>query len=140
LRCSADLVDFGANPREIRAGLDIATMGDIMAQAEVLSRAEFFHDGRLAVATIPNKLYKKLDSGETRILMFLRFIKGVEFLVILKEAKAGETHVSIRSHAVPIRMIAEQLGGGGHDLAAGGYIKDNPSEAKKIIVEMFKGI
>lgn len=140
LRAVAELVDLGADIREISEGLNIATRHDILAQANVIAAAEFFHNGRLAMAVVPNKYYKKLDSGETEMIFFLRRIKGVEFVVVLKEARADEIGVSLRSRRIPIRELAEKIGGGGHDLAAGGRLHTNLAEAKKVMVEAFKGL
>ncbi|MCL2748654.1 MAG: bifunctional oligoribonuclease/PAP phosphatase NrnA [Alphaproteobacteria bacterium] len=140
LLIAAALVDLGAKPRSISEGLKVATRGDIMAQAEVLADAEFFYNGQLAVASIPKALYKNLDSGETEIVLFLRRIRGVECIAILKEAHPEEIRVSLRSGKISVREIAESFGGGGHDLSAGMKIFANLPKAKKIIVESFKGI
>lgn len=138
LCCAADLVNLGATPREVNIGLSIATRADVMAQAQVLSEAEFFYNGRLAIATMSHDQYKKLDSGETVVLFHLRNIKGCEFVVILKESRPGEIHLSFRSHRKSIREIAESFGGGGHDLAAGGLILGTQDDAKKQVVAAFK--
>jgi len=140
LLIAAALIDLGANPRRINEGLKVATRDDIMAQAEVLAEAEFFYNGRLAVASVPKALYKNLDSGATEIVLFLRRIKNVECVAILKEAHPEEIRVSLRSSKIPIREIAESFGGGGHDLSAGLRIPVSLPEAKKIIVESFAGI
>jgi phosphoesterase RecJ-like protein len=137
---AAQLVDLGANMREISEGLNNFTLGDVMAEADVLSHAEFFYGNRLAVATIPNKLYKKLDAGTTQIVMFLRKIKGVECVAVLKEAHSDETGLSLRSRSIPIRPMAEKFGGGGHDLGAGAKMAMPIAEAKKVVVAEFKGI
>ncbi|MCL2538651.1 MAG: bifunctional oligoribonuclease/PAP phosphatase NrnA [Alphaproteobacteria bacterium] len=140
LRIAADLSDMGASLRDIAEGWSVATKNDILAQANILVSAEFFYGGRLAVAVVPNKYYKKLDSGETEILWYLRRIRGVEFVAILKEAHENEIGLSFRSRRIPIRPIAEKLGGGGHDLAAGGRLNVPLLDAKKIVVEAFKGM
>ncbi|MCL1891736.1 MAG: bifunctional oligoribonuclease/PAP phosphatase NrnA [Alphaproteobacteria bacterium] len=140
LRTAAALVDLGAEPRRISESVGIATRDDIMAQAEVLRDAEFFYHGRLAVAVFPKALYKNLDSGETEIVLFLRRIKNVECVAILKEAHPENIRVSLRSREIPIREIAESFGGGGHDLAAGAQLHTTLSAAKKIVAEAFAGI
>ncbi len=139
-RVAAGLVDLGANARAIVPALDVSTKGDIIAQATALANTEFFYGGKLAVVSIPNNLYKKLDSGETVILMRLRDVKGVKALVVLKEAKSEEITVSLRSNTLPVRVIAEKLGGGGHDFASGAKLFTNLQSAKQTVLELFDGV
>lgn len=140
LLVAADLVTRGADMREITEGLKNHTCASVMAEADVLARAEFFYNGKLAVASVPHSHYKKLDSGSVSIIMNLRSIRGTEVVVVLKEARRDEVGLSIRSRRTPVRQIAEKFGGGGHDFSAGGKIPATLTEAKKIIVAEFKGI
>lgn len=142
MRAAADLMDLGADMRDIASGIKLATRDSIMAEAHALINTDFYYGGRLAVATIPNRYYKKLDSGETPILLSLRNIKGVEFVAILKEAHtSGMIGISLRGKTVPVRPIAETFGGGGHDFAAGCRINNTTlSAAKEIIVAEFEGL
>ena len=139
-RVMADLVDFGADPRQVLLHLSISTKEDIIAQAAALANTEFFYGGKLAVVSIPNKSYKKLDSGETILIMRLRSVKGVKALVILKEAKPEQIHASFRSEAFPVRSVAEKLGGGGHDYAAAANLEMSLQSAKEVVVESFAGV
>jgi phosphoesterase RecJ-like protein len=136
----AELVNLGANMRDISDGMNIFTRGDMMAEVDVLRNAEFFFDGKLAIATIPNRHYKKLDSGRTEIIWNLRYVKGVECVAILKEARKDDVGLSLRSRRVVIRQIAEKFNGGGHDLRAGGRIHGTLDAAKKMIVKEFEEI
>jgi len=140
MRAAAALVDLGANARGVLPNLNVLTQEDIMAQGQVLANAEFFYGGKLAVATIPNKLYKKLDSGETVLVQRLGGVRGVSAHAILKEAKPAEIHASLRSKTVCVRAIAEKLGGGGHDFAAAANLKMDLQSAKETIVQAFEGI
>ncbi|MCL2369512.1 MAG: bifunctional oligoribonuclease/PAP phosphatase NrnA [Alphaproteobacteria bacterium] len=142
MRVAAELLDIGIDMKYIRNGLRISTKDDIMGQAYSLMNAEFYYGGRLAVATVPNRYYKKLDSGETPILGYLQRIKGVEFTAVLKEAHtSGMIGISLRSKTVPVRPVAEIFGGGGHDFASGCRINNTTlSQAKEIIVAEFEGM
>ncbi len=140
LLVAAQLINMGANMREITEGLKNFTKNSVIAEAEVLSRAEFFYGGRLAIASVSHKQYKQLDSGHTEIIFFLRQVKGVEAVAILKEARANEVGLSLRSRSVFVRGIAEKFGGGGHDTAAGARMVMNLADAKKTIVAEFKEI
>lgn len=136
-RVAAQLVDLGADARIVRPKLEVLTRQDIAAEGAVLASTEFFFRGKLAVATVPNKLYKRLDSGEVPLLMRLRSVRGVSAVVIMKEAKYDVIRTSFRSERVNVREIAEKLGGGGHDLAAAANIYSDLESAKKTIVAAF---
>ncbi|MDR2412666.1 MAG: bifunctional oligoribonuclease/PAP phosphatase NrnA [Rickettsiales bacterium] len=140
LRVAASLVDLGADARAILPNINMCTRWDIAAQGQALANAEFFYGGALAIAEIPNKSYKKLDSGETALVMCLRNVKGVKVLAVLKEAKSSEIYVSLRSETVVVRSVAEKLGGGGHDFAAAVNLNMNLQSAKETIIEAFAGI
>ncbi len=139
-RVAAELVDLGVDARSVKPNLDVLSRNDIIAQATVLAATEFFYGGKLAVAVVPNKLYKKLDSGEVTILMRLRSVKGVRVVVVLKETKSDRITASFRSEATPVRAVAESLGGGGHDLAAAAILNASLNDAKKTVVAAFKNI
>jgi phosphoesterase RecJ-like protein len=140
LRVAADLIDSGANARQLQQNLYVLTRDDILAEAAALAATEFFYNGRLAVVPVTNKLYKKLDSSEVTLLMRLRSVIGVRVIAIMKQAKDDEIHVSFRSENVIVRSVAEKLGGGGHDMAAAANIRASLDVAKKTIVEAFYGL
>ncbi|MDR0967541.1 MAG: bifunctional oligoribonuclease/PAP phosphatase NrnA [Rickettsiales bacterium] len=141
LRVGAELVDMGADPREISENLMLHTRVDFMAQAAVIESAEFFHNGKLCVAIVPNALYKKLDSGEVSMVMKLRNLVGVRVLAVLKEAHDNEIRVSFRSnYDVSVREVAESFGGGGHNQAAAANFNTDAESAKKQIVAAFNKI
>jgi phosphoesterase RecJ-like protein len=137
MRVAADLIDMGASARMVRPNLDALTRADIVAEAQVLSETKFLRGGRLAVISVPNKFYKKLDSGETPVLMRARSVRGVDVLVVLKEARPNEIHASFRSETFIVRDIAEKLGGGGHDFAAAAKLNASLTDAQKIIEAAF---
>jgi phosphoesterase RecJ-like protein len=140
LRVAAELVDRGANARRVQPNLDILTRDDILAEAEALAATEFFYDGRLAVVSVTNKQYKKLDSGEVPLLMRLRSVRGVRIIAVMKQAKPEEIHVSFRSEGIAVRSVAEKLGGGGHDMAAAANIRASLDVVKKTVVDAFYGV
>ncbi|MBQ3039280.1 MAG: hypothetical protein IJD41_01825, partial [Alphaproteobacteria bacterium] len=94
---------------------------------------------KLAIAIIPHKDYKYLDGRGETVLNLLGSIKGVEYIAFLKEQKAEQTGVSLRSRGKPINHIAEALGGGGHLCAAGAIVNDSVENVRNRIVELFRG-
>ena len=96
--------------------------------------------GRLAVATINNEDYKKLDGRGEIVLSLLAQIHGVQYVVLLKEHKEDQIGISIRSRKTPINQIAESFGGGGHLCAAGAVVADNLQNVHDAIINAFKGM
>ena len=112
----------------------------IQTEAMVVANAEFFYRNRLAIAVVDSAAYKNLDGRGATALSLLAQIKGVEFIVLLKEQKENQIGVSMRSKSVPVNTIAEALGGGGHMYASGAVVSDNLENVKQKIVQLFKGV
>jgi phosphoesterase RecJ-like protein len=139
LRIMADLVDGGVNIRNLIELMNNKQRKAVLLEARTTANAEFFYHGRLALATVCKKDYKYLDGRGELILSLLGQIKGVEFVVLLKEQKPEQIGISIRSRRKPINEIAVALGGGGHDKAAGAVVRDNLENVKTRVLELFKG-
>lgn len=139
LKIMAQLVDRGVNIRRLADGLNNRPAKSVQAEAAVVSRAEFFYGGRLAVATVLNREYKQLDGRGDLILNMLGQIKGVEFIALLKQQRENQTGFSLRGRTCPVAHIATALGGGGHPYAAGGVIMERLDQARAQIIEMFEG-
>ena len=58
---------------------------------------------------------------------------------MLKEQKANEIGLSIRSGNKPVNHIAEALGGGGHVCAAGAVVADSLENVRVKVIELFRG-
>lgn len=139
LRIMAELVDDGVSIEGISNLLNNKPRKTVLTEASVVSRAEFFYHGRLALATIDAHDYKRLDGRGETVLSLLGQIKGVEYIVLLKRQKENQTGVSIRSRAKPVNEIAAALGGGGHAYAAGAVVYDSLDNVRTRILEIFKG-
>ncbi len=138
LRIMADLIDSGVNVRNLIEMMNNKQRKAVQLEAQTAANAEFFYQGRLALATVSKKDYKYLDGRGELVLNLLGQIKGVEYIVLLKEQKPEQTGVSIRSRRKPIDGIAVALGGGGHERAAGAIVRDNMENVRKRILELFK--
>ena len=141
LRIMAELVDKGVDIQKLLELLNNKPRKTIQTEARVVADAEFFYRNRLVVATVDSNAYKNLDGRGENALSMLGQIKGVEYIVLLKEQKANQIGVSLRSKFLPVNKIAEKLGGGGHMYAAGAVIHDdNLENVKQRIVDLFKGV
>ena len=140
LRIMADLVDGGVNIRGLIELMNNKQRKAVQLEARATANAEFFYHGRLALATVEKKDYKYLDGRGELILSLLGQIKGVEYVVLLKEQKPNQIGISLRSRKKPIDKIAVELGGGGHERAAGAIIRDTTLEdVKTRVLELFRG-
>ena len=136
----ASLVDSGADMVSLVNLLNNKDKKAVQVEAKAVANAEFFMKGRLAIATVNHDDYKRLDGRGELVLRLLGEIRGVEFVVLLKEHKEEQIGVSFRSRSVPINQIAESFGGGGHLHAAGAVILDTLDNVREKIKTAFKGM
>jgi len=140
LRDAAKLVDAGANITHLINLLSSKDKKTVLVESAAAANAEFFMKGRLVVTSIRQPDYKKLDGRGDLVLNILGQIRGVEFVVLLKEQKENQIGISIRSKTVPINHIAESFGGGGHLCAAGAVVMDSFDNVYEKITKAFKGM
>ena len=140
LRIMADLVDAGVNIRNLIELMNNKPRKTVQLEARTAANAEFFYRGRLALATVCKKDYKYLDGRGEMVLSLLGQIQGVEYIVLLKEQKPEQIGVSIRSRKNPIDHIAVELGGGGHERAAGAIVRDSLENVRQRVLDLFKGV
>lgn len=140
LRDVAQLVDKGVSIPHLVTLLQNKDKKTVLVESEAVSKAEFFMRGRLAVATIAQPDYKKLDGRGELVLSLLGQIHGVDFVVLLKEQKEKQIGISLRSKHIPINHIAESFGGGGHVCAAGAVVYDDLETVKTKVINAFRGM
>ena len=121
---AARLVACGASPRathqRIYGGRSFAHRRLL---GTLLQRTERFHDGRVLFT------YQSLadlhalgdgPAGQDELYQLLRTVDGSDVLAFVRERRAGECSVSLRSApAVDVAAVARHFGGGGHRQAAG---------------------
>ncbi|MBR2286393.1 MAG: DHH family phosphoesterase [Alphaproteobacteria bacterium] len=141
LSIMADLVDGGVNIHHLVELMNNKPRKAVLVEAAAAAGAEFFYRNRLAIATISRRDYRNMDGRGEMILNILGQIKGVEYVVLLKEQKETQIGISIRSRSVAIDKIASAFGGGGHERAAGAVVRgDTLENVHKRIIDAFKGM
>ena len=141
LSVMADLVDGGVNIQRLIELMNNKPRKAVLVEAAAAANAEFFYRNRLAVATINRRDYRNMDGRGEMVLNILGQIKGVEYIVLLKEQKENQIGISIRSRGAAIDKIATSLGGGGHERAAGAVVRgDTLENVRAKIIEAFKGM
>ncbi len=136
----AKLVDAGAEIGKLMELLNNKQRKTVQTEASSVAKADFFFENRLALAVVPQREYKNLDGRGEIVLSMLEQIKGVQYIILLKEQKTNQIGVSLRSRAKGIDEIAVSLGGGGHKFAAGAVVFDSLENVKKTIIEKFKEV
>ena len=113
---------------------------DLKVTAYVLNNFKVSKGG-VAYYVLTEDIQEKLkitpDRGKENVNLFAN-IEGINaWCSITEDTKKGEWRLSIRSKEVPINGVANMFGGGGHDQAAGGRLKDI-SELDSLISELDK--
>ena len=134
-RTMADLCDLGANRTILEdARREYGKMPDKIYRYKgtLLTRTEFFNDGRIALVHIPQpeiNEYSSLYNPAPLIQPDMLQIKNVALAIVLKSYDDGRITAALRSnYGYPIcGKLAEVLGGGGHDYASGFKVADGRS-------------
>jgi len=122
LRLAGDLIEAGAHVTDITNGMyyDIPS-ADILSMGAVYSTLELHQNGRISL------LFARLDhlvEDPDTVVDIALSIRGVCVAALLSETREGKIRVSLRSkHSINVARIAESLGGGGHERAAGFRMK-----------------
>jgi bifunctional oligoribonuclease and PAP phosphatase NrnA len=122
LRIAAELAEAGADVNRITNGLyfDI-TPHDVLSTGAIYSTLEFFADG--AISTMFVRLQNIVEDPDTIVDLGVS-IRGVQVSALFSETTEGKIRVSLRSRSgVNVALIAQGLGGGGHEQAAGFRMK-----------------
>jgi len=141
LSVMAELVNAGVSVLRLVELMNNKPRKAVLVEAAAAANAEFYYRNRLAVAIINRRDYRDMDGRGEMILNILGQIKGVEYVVLLKEQKETQIGVSIRSRGRAIDKIAASFGGGGHERAAGAIVRgDTLENVRAKIIEAFKGM
>ena len=141
LSIMAELVAGGVSIRNLVEIMNNKPRKAVLVEARAAGNAEFFYHNKLAIAVINRRDYRDMDGRGEMVLNLLGQIKGVEYVVLLKEQKETQIGISIRSRGAAIDGIAASFGGGGHTQAAGAVVRDDTLEnVFDRIVKAFKGM
>ncbi len=141
LTVAAQLVAAGAHQQEIIYHLfKVKPVSTLKLWGKALSKIKERPDLRVLWTTVTKRDLEEAgaESGQTKGLTdeILKNAQGVAFVFILKELTDG-IHVSFRSveRGIAVSEIAQMLGGGGHEAAAGVEIEDTLNAAEEKVLE-----
>ncbi len=121
---AARLVAAGASPRAVHQGIyGGRSFAHRRLLGALLQRTERFHGGRVLFTYQSLADLRPLrdgPAGNDELYQLLRTVDGSDVLAFVRERRAGEYSVSLRSAPpVDVAAVARQFGGGGHRQAAG---------------------
>ncbi len=134
-RVMADLTDLGADrPRLEELRREYGKMPEKIYgyKGNLIARTEFLAGGKIALVHIPQpeiNEYSPLYNPAPLIQFDMLQVRGVALAVVLKSYDDGRVTAALRANnGFPIAAkLAEHMGGGGHDYAAGFKITDGRS-------------
>ncbi len=103
----------------------------LLMHAEIMSKARFFHDNKMALVVLSQDILKKYGLNKSHTdgtCEFLMQVESVDVGVSVYEHSPNCYKLSLRSKKSSAREIASVFGGGGHEKAAGlmihGFLED----------------
>ena len=124
MRIAAELIDLGVNPWEVtQKVMDGHNLSRLELLRLALGSIELHHEGKIGFIVLTKDMFDQAGAGKLdseRFVDFVRFIRGVEIAVLIRQTGEGKYKFSIRSNnLVNAAKLASLFGGGGHERAAG---------------------
>lgn len=142
-RTAAKCVEKGADIAPINRELfEIKTKGRLRLEARLMNAMEFYADGKVAIACLPQQWVEELEVTEDdldSISGFPRAIDGVCVGVMVRDSEPGRAKMSVRTAAgYNASDYCGKLGGGGHEAAAGCSIPGTLEDGKNAILRVLR--
>ena len=142
-RTAAKCVEKGADIAPINRELfEIKTKGRLRLEARLMNAMEFYADGKVAIACLPQQWVEELEVTEDdldSISGFPRAIDGVCVGVMVRDSEPGRAKMSVRTAAgYNASAYCSKLGGGGHAAAAGCSIPGTLEDGKQAILQVLR--
>ncbi len=123
-RIAADMIAEGVNPEEVyQAIYSSKDLSHLQLLGNMLQNVKIAHQGKVAWLEMPLELRKKhgASADDTQsFLSFLMLLRDAEVICLFREEDDHTIRVSIKSKGkIVINRVAMELGGGGHEYAAG---------------------
>jgi phosphoesterase RecJ-like protein len=123
-RIAAEMIELGVNPEDVyQAIYSSKEVTHLQLLGNMLQNVKVCHHGRIAWLEMGLDLRRKhqATADDTQsFLNLLLLLKDAEVVCLFREEDNGQVRVSIKSKGrVVINKVAMELGGGGHEFAAG---------------------
>ena len=140
---AAKAVEYGAQIAPInREHFEIKSRGRLQLEARLMTSMEFYGNGTVAVACLPQSWIEELGVTEDdldSISGFPRTIEGVKVGVMVRDSEPGKAKLSVRTQeGFNASAYCGRLGGGGHAAAAGASVPGTLEDGKQAILAILR--
>jgi phosphoesterase RecJ-like protein len=123
-KISAEMIELGVNPEEVYQNIySSKEVSHLQLLGNMLQNVRVSCGGKIAWLEMDLALRKKHQASADDTQSFLNLLlllKDAEVVCLFREEDDGQVRVSIKSKGrIVINRVAMELGGGGHDYAAG---------------------
>ena len=138
-RIAAEMIELGVNPEEVyQAIYSSKEVSHIQLMGRLLQNVQVSPSGKVAWLQMDMKLRKKYGASADDTLSFLNLlllIKDSEVICFFREEEDHQIRVSMKSKGrVVIHELAIELGGGGHEFAAGAAFRLPLDQAVSMVI------
>jgi len=142
LRITSELISYGIPFTEIYAELlHRKTYIEAKLFGKIMDSLETRHEGKIMYACVTRAMLKELKATAQNldgVVESLLNIRGAEVSLLLYEKSSKDVKASFRSRSINVGRIAEELGGGGHRLAAGCSVTGEISDICGRIIQILE--
>ena len=134
-----ELVQAGANPTRIYDAIfDQSTLGRMRLIGRALDRMTADAGGRIVHTEVYLADYEEtgaIPPDTEDLINYPRGVTGVEIALVFIEQAAGGTKVSFRGkEPIDVGRLAEQFGGGGHQMASGATVMKSVADTRVAVL------
>ena len=138
---AAELIKSGVNAGAISDKLyESYPKRRVQLLGELLPKAEFDADDRVASLTLTNEVKERLNIQHDEIDGLIDYVRSVNTVVValfFEELADGRVRLSARSknEKIDVNRICSEFGGGGHPRAAGARIRGKLEEVRTVVLK-----
>ena len=144
LRAAASLLEAGGSTHGIpRRVLNARTIAATRLYGAALAAVQTTADGRIVWTCVTQAMAASAEANvhySHGLPNALQEVVGAEIAAVFYELAPQTTRASLRSTGRPIREIAEEFGGGGHQLAAGLTIRQPIEAAWRLVIDRLEAL
>jgi phosphoesterase RecJ-like protein len=124
LQTAAGMMAYGVKPWDVsRRIMDGYKLSRLKLLRMALRTVELHENGKISMMTVTRDMFERAEADENeseRFVEYIRFIRGVEIAVLIREKSETTYKVSLRSNGkTNVAHLASRFQGGGHARAAG---------------------
>ena len=140
LHIAASLYEHGVSARDLRRRLEaVQPLRRQRLLGLCLAETQVSHCGRIAWSTVTTDMLEKTGCGREHtdgIINEIRIIEGISVAMLIIQEGPATWKLSLRSMSgIPVNLIAADMGGGGHEKAAGATLIGSYDEALERALE-----